>query len=187
MIYLYYPFDDGTGMNILDSLVRGVGNKTQPTHTFQSPAVGELYCDDGTTPGGLWGVNNGDEIYIIGHSHSGFKVLGDNDKNTIDQTEIVDRLTRCGLPTGINCKINVYACYSAKTLDQKPGLAAHLSSALRTAEFSCFDNVWGYTKKVLTKAKKNFSGDYVLHLDMNGSWQPISNHDYAFIKVDPHV
>lgn len=188
MIYLYYPFDDGTGMDILDGLVRGVGNKVVPK-ICQSPAIGELYCDNGTCPGGLWNVGDADEVYVIGHSYSGFKVLADHNKNTIDQSEILKRLKACGLNAQRTCRINVYACYSAKSLDGKEGLAAHLASALKTAGFACWDNVWGYTRKVMTTAKKTSFGQYALHLETSKDfWQPIDVvGQFYYLKVAPHV
>lgn len=189
MIYVYYPFDDGTGLQTLDDLIRGIGLRNVPNSAPISPAIGELYTDAGSTPGGFWNVTNMDEIYIVGHSYSGMKVLGDADRGTIDQTEIVKRLLRCGLSKTVTCKINVYACFSARAADQTVGLAGFVASALKTNGFACYSNVWGYTLKVCTKALKVDQGDYALHAQPlnTDTWVALRFLEYAYMNVPPHV
>ncbi len=187
MIYLYYPFDDGTGLDILYDLVRGVGNRMSPDSP-SSPEIGELFCDNGTTPNGLWDVTDGDELYIIGHSYKGFKVIADHNKKTIDQTEIVNRLERCGLKKSANCRIILYACYSSRTLNDRSGVAGFVASSLKTKGFSCFNNVFGFRREVGMKAKKDVNGQYTLIVKSDGEYIPISTmEDWVVEKVRPHI
>ncbi len=187
MIYLYYPFDDGTGIETLDGLVRGVGDRVIP-EVPSSPAIGELFCDDGTTPNGLGNVDDDDTIYVIGHSYKGFKVIADVNKKTIDQTEIVNRLERCGLPKNVNCQIIMYACYSSRTLNDRSGVAAFVASSLETKGFSCSGNVFGYRRKVGMKAERDIHGQYNLIVMCDGVHVPINTmEDWVFEKVAPHI
>jgi hypothetical protein len=189
MIYLYYPFDDGTGIETLDGLVRGVGNKIAPKGAVQSPKIGELFCDNGTTPGGFWSVANGDEIYVMGHTYLGMKVLGDANKKTIDQSEIVSRLERCGLKKNVTCKIVMYACYSSRSENNSPGLAAFVASSLKTNDFACYNNVYGFRRPVGMKAGKGAGGQYELILESSPkNWVLFSAvESWAIEKVDPHI
>lgn len=148
MIYLFYPFDDGTAFDTLDDLVPGVGGVS---HDLCSPKIGAICRDDGTYLTGLWDVTAADEVYVIGHTAEGMKILGDAQKATIDQTEVVSRIERCNLRRDVNCRIVMYACESGK--GGAGSLAAKVADALQNADFACANNVWGFTSKVGMKAK----------------------------------
>lgn len=100
--YLFYPFDDGTAFETLEGLVPGIGGVAQ---NHCSPAIGGICRDDGNFVTGFWDVAAGDELYVIGHTAEGMKVLGDAHKNTIDQSEVVKRLDDCSLRKDVNCRI----------------------------------------------------------------------------------
>ncbi|QKX16254.1 hypothetical protein [Microbulbifer sp. YPW1] len=188
MIYLFYPFNDGTGIDTLKKLVRGVGNKIVPQDgNIQSPPIGELFCDNGTCPTTLNAAGANDEIYIIGHSYKSFKVLGDANKAVIDQSEILDRLRRCGLRKQAQCQITVYACYSGRTKDKQHSLASYLASALRTEGYACWNNVYGYTKKVLTKTKSDYGGYEVYVENTKDEWAPLAWYPHFFVRAEPHI
>ncbi|WP_043319511.1 hypothetical protein [Microbulbifer sp. HZ11] len=188
MIYLYYPFDDGTGVDTLKNLVRGVGHRMVPADgDIRSPAIGELFCDNGSCPATLNAAGDDDEIYIIGHSYKSFKVLGDANKGVIDQSEIVDRLRRCGLRKVAKCRINVYACYSGRTADNQRSLASYIATSLRTEGYACWENVYGYTKKVLNKTKM-VDGNFEIHVESDrNTWSPLAWFPFVFVEARPHI
>lgn len=149
--FLWYPFNDGTGFAALDDIVPAFG--PNPT-AYQSPKHGELYRVDGTgatSPAGMWNIADNDRVWIIGHSSSGYKVLGDAVGGTIDQSEVVQRLSDCGLPKSVNADIIIYACFSARG---EGCLAQKVAQQLSNLGFACATRVYGFTKMMGTKAKR---------------------------------
>jgi hypothetical protein len=172
--YLWYPFNDGTGFKVLDDLMPAFGG--DPAH-YQSPKFGELYKFDGratTSPAGMWGAVDNDDVWIIGHSAAGYKVLGDAVGGTIDQSEVVTRLKGCGLRANVNVNIIVYACYSGRG---EGCLAEKIATQLDNEDYACAQRVYGFTKKMLTTAKRDATGAKVIHADMGTkqapNWTPI--------------
>jgi len=176
MKYLYYPFDDRTGLDTLDKLAPAVG--TVPS-VPASPRIGELYRSDGTCPAGLWNVGVNDEVFVIGHAAEGMKVLADAQRVQIDQTEIVARLARCGLRANENCKIVLYACESGK--GGPDSLGAKVASALKNNNFACCNNVWGFNFKVSMRAHKG-----ALCIQTGGSWLPYEEQEYVLMHCPPN-
>jgi hypothetical protein len=172
--YLWYPFNDGTGFKVLDDLMPAFGG--DPAR-YQSPKFGELYKFAGgatTSPGGMWSAADNDDIWIIGHAAAGYKVLGDAVGGTIDQSEVVTRLIGCGLRANVNVNIIVYACYSGRG---DGCLAEKIATQLANENYACAQRVYGFTKVMLTKAKKDVTGTKVLHANMGTKeapdWTPI--------------
>lgn len=164
-IYLFYPFDDGTADSTLDGLVPGIGQ--DPSH-YQSPKYGQIYRVDMASkvtigPGGLWNANDQDEIYVVGHSASGLKIIGDANKQHYDQSWLLERLAACGLQPTNNPKIVLYCCESGKGMGC---LAEKLANAMKTGlvldgsrrPFASFNKVWGFTRKVSVKAMAPWKG-----------------------------
>lgn len=169
MRYLFYPWDDGTGIKTLDALAPGVGTAGG---TVASPAIGEILCDNGTYPGGLWGVGPHDEVFVIGHAAEGMKVMADANKKQYDQTEVVDRLHKCGLRKTVNCRITLYACESGK--GGTDSLAAKVADALKTNGFACQNNVWGFNQKVGMAAHNG-----ALCINSGGQWIDYTTVNFA--------
>lgn len=164
-IYLFYPFDDGTADRTVDNLIAGFGN--DPT-TFQTPKHGQIYRVDSltkatTSPGGLWDANNNDEIYVVGHSASGQKVIGDANGILRDQSWLLQRMYDCGLQYTSDPKIVLYCCESGKG---SGCLAQRLANAMKTGlvinrtrrQFASFNKVWGFTRKVGMVARPLYKG-----------------------------
>lgn len=178
MKYLFYPFDDGTGIDTLEQLIPGAGGDPGRA-PVASPKIGELYRNDGTYPAGLWRVGLNDEVFVIGHAAEGLKVLGDAKKNLIDQTEVVKRLEACGLRKDAACKIVMYACESGK--GGKESLAAKVASALKTNKFVCANNVWGFMHKVSMKAHNG-----ALCVWYGKNWIDYQGLEYVLMKIPPN-
>lgn len=177
MIYLFYPFDDGTALDTLDALQPGVGGTPG---VVASPKIGGIYRSDGSYPAGLWSVTVNDAIFVVGHAAEGMKVLADAQKNMIDQTEVVDRMIACGLPHNVNCKIVMYACESGK--GGPASLGSKVASSLKTKKYACRDNVWGFMFKVSTKANR----DNALCVEMGkGNWVDYTTQTHALMQTPP--
>lgn len=179
MIYLFYPFDDGTALQTLDDLQPGVGGVPG---TVASPKIGALYRNDGTYPAGLWNVGVGDDIFVIGHAAEGMKVLADAQKKQIDQTEVVERLILCGLPNNVNCKIVMYACESGK--GGPTSLGAKVASSLKTKKYACQNNVWGFMHKVSTKARRSAGNALCIEMGKD-NWVDYTSQPHALMNTPP--
>ncbi|MDQ3918638.1 MAG: hypothetical protein M3348_09185 [Acidobacteriota bacterium] len=177
MKYLFYPFNDGTGLKTLNALAAGVGGEGGNS---VSREVGAIYRSDGTFPAGLMEAGHDDEVFVIGHPAEGLKVLGDASKNTIDQTEIVNRLRGAGLRPDAHCKIILYACFSGK--GGEDSLAAKVATSLRTNSFACANNVWGFMHKV---SMKTHDGALCVKYGKK-DWIPYQDLGYVLMNVPPN-
>jgi hypothetical protein len=183
--YLFYPFNDKTEVATIDELARGISPGT-PAVPIYSPAYGLIFCSNGTYPGGLGGVNDNDDVIVIGHAASGLKVLGSATKELIDQSEIVQRLAACGLPKTANCRIILYACESAAGGER--ALAKKVAQQLRNSGFNCCNRVWGFTHKVsMLTHFDQLAGRRSLCVEYGGTWQAYSllEESRAFIRCEP--
>lgn len=186
MRYYFYPFNDTTQTALLHTLAGSLGGVAPQ---YAAPlATGLVYATDDTYRTTLSTVLAVDEVYILGHTASEQKVLGGAD-GTIDQTEIVKRLNTIGLPKTVACRIVLHACFSAN--GGRASLAAMVASALKNSEFACRDNVWGYTRKVSTRAHTDASGQPALCIDAGSDpkrprWESIEYHPHAFIRQPPN-
>lgn len=183
MKYVYYPFDDDAGFLTLRALAPGFGN----TPTIDLPtAVGVLYRDDGTFLPDLAAITDDDELWIVGHAAAGYKVLGDAAGGTIDQSEIVARLQRCGLPPACHCRVVLYACYSG--VGNTRSLAAMVATALRRHGFSCADRVAGFNHEVGMRARKGNDSEHpTLRIKYGQTWMALDHiEEYAITQHAPN-
>lgn len=150
MIYVFYPFNDGTAVATLNDLAPAFGQVPPVQEQGVAPAFGRIYRE-GHFLDTLAMAGANDEIWIVGHCAKAMKVMGDSNHNTIDQTEIVNRLVNCGMQPNCSARIVLYACESAK--GETASLAAMVATALANRQLPCAQNVWGFTHKMGMKAK----------------------------------
>lgn len=96
-------------------------------------------------------ANDGDTLYVFGHSADSMKVIADSNKDPIDQSELVARMRAAGLPLDSEARLHVYACMSGSGKNPSDALGEKIAQQLQNEGFTMSANVFGYTAKVNIK------------------------------------